>query len=87
MDEEPIIDVTKVSDKGQVVIPKQIRDKFHFTEGSRLIVLATEDAVVLRRVETVLGVTKTTEQAARVRWLGSDAGARVRVKRGQRDKE
>ena len=34
MTSEPIIEVTKVSDKGQVVIPKVFRYRFNNTEGS-----------------------------------------------------
>jgi AbrB family looped-hinge helix DNA binding protein len=67
--DEPIIDVTKVSDKGQVVIPKEIRDKFGFTVGSKLIVVAAEDAVVLQRIETVAGKVKMREILDRVRAL------------------
>ena len=52
------IDVTKVSDKGQVVIPKDIRDRLQFTPGTKLIVVATDDAVVLQKIETVAGKMK-----------------------------
>ncbi|MDG6925930.1 MAG: AbrB/MazE/SpoVT family DNA-binding domain-containing protein [Nitrososphaerota archaeon] len=55
MTEGPIIDVTKVSDKGQVVIPKEVRDRLQMGPGTKLIVVATDDAVVLQRIETVAG--------------------------------
>jgi AbrB family looped-hinge helix DNA binding protein len=55
MTDGPIIDVTKVSDKGQVVIPKEIRDRLKFNPGTKLIVVATDDAVVLQRIEAVAG--------------------------------
>jgi AbrB family looped-hinge helix DNA binding protein len=55
MTEGPIIDVTKVSDKGQVVIPKEVRDRLRMGPGTKLIVVATDDAVVLQRIETVAG--------------------------------
>jgi AbrB family looped-hinge helix DNA binding protein len=58
MPEGPTIDVTKVSDKGQVVIPKEIRDRLQLVPGTKLIVVATEDAVVLQRIETVAGKMK-----------------------------
>jgi AbrB family looped-hinge helix DNA binding protein len=74
--DEPIIEVTKVSDKGQVVIPKEIRTKFNFTEGSRLIVVATGDAVILQRIETVAGSVRTKEMIDRVRWLAERLGFR-----------
>jgi AbrB family looped-hinge helix DNA binding protein len=58
MPEGATIDVTKVSDKGQVVIPKEIRDRLQLVPGTKLIVVATEDAVVLQRIETVAGKMK-----------------------------
>ena len=64
---ETVIEVTRVSDKGQVVIPKEIRDKFNFTEGSKLIVVGVGDSVILKRIETVVGPTQTRELTARVR--------------------
>lgn len=67
MPEDLIIDITKVSDKGQVVIPKEIRDKMGFTVGSRLIVVATGDAVVLQRVETIAGKIRMRDLLDRVK--------------------
>jgi AbrB family looped-hinge helix DNA binding protein len=61
MPEGPIIDVTKVSDKGQVVIPKEVRDKLQFVPGTKLIVVATDDAVILQRIETVAGKMRMRE--------------------------
>jgi AbrB family looped-hinge helix DNA binding protein len=69
MADDPIIDMTRVSDKGQVVIPKEIRDKLKFSEGSKLLVIATEDAVVLQRIETVAGKMKVRDIMERVRSL------------------
>jgi len=69
-----MIDVTKVSDKGQVVIPKEIRDRMGFTEGSRLIVVATEDAVVLQKVETVAGKVRMRDLLDRVKALTDRLG-------------
>ncbi len=71
MTEDPIIDVTRVSDKGQVVIPKEIRDKLGFKEGTKLIVVATEDAVVLQRIETVAGKIRVRELMERIRSITS----------------
>ncbi len=71
MTEDPLIDVTRVSDKGQVVIPKEIRDKLGFKEGTRLIVVATEDAVVLQRIEAVAGKIRVRELMERIRSITS----------------
>ncbi|TLX97859.1 MAG: AbrB/MazE/SpoVT family DNA-binding domain-containing protein [Thaumarchaeota archaeon] len=71
MKEDPVIDVTRVSDKGQVVIPKEIRDKLGFKEGTRLIVVATEDAVVLQRIEAVAGKIRVRELMERIKSITS----------------
>lgn len=71
MADEPIIDMTKVSDKGQVVIPKEVRDRLHFSEGSKLLVIATEDAVILQRIESVAGKMRVKDIMDKVRSITS----------------
>lgn len=66
MADETVIELTRVSDKGQVVIPKEIRDRFNFAEGTKLIVLATDDAVVLQKVEAFVGSAQAKEVVERV---------------------
>jgi len=71
MTEDPLIDITKVTEKGQVVIPKEIRDKMGFKEGTRLIVVASDDAVVLQRVEAVAGKIRMRELLERIKTITS----------------
>ncbi len=71
MAEDPLIDITKVTEKGQVVIPKEIRDKMGFVEGTRLIVVATEDAVVLQKVEAVAGKIRMKDLLDRIKAITS----------------
>jgi AbrB family looped-hinge helix DNA binding protein len=71
MADAPIIDMTKVSDKGQVVIPKEIRDKLKFNEGAKLLVIATEDAVILQRIESVAGKMRVKDIMDRVRSIAN----------------
>ncbi len=40
---------TIISGKGQVVIPKDIRDRLHLSPGDRLDVIERPDGVLLRR--------------------------------------
>ena len=40
---------TKLSAKGQVVIPKDVRDRLGMTEGMVLDVIETDNCVILRR--------------------------------------
>jgi AbrB family looped-hinge helix DNA binding protein len=41
---------TKLSAKGQVVIPKDVRDRLHWTQGEALDVIETADGVLLKRL-------------------------------------
>lgn len=45
------LQVTTLSQKGQVVIPLEVREKLHLEAGSKFIVYPLEDAVVLKRIE------------------------------------
>jgi len=71
MVEDPLIDITKVTEKGQVVIPKEIRDRMGFTEGTRLIVVASGDAVVLQKVEAIAGKIRMKDILDRIKAITS----------------
>ena len=44
------ISTTKMSSKGQVVIPEQIRSQLDLEAGSRFVVVGDEDVVILKRI-------------------------------------
>lgn len=44
------LSVTKTSSKGQVVIPKQIREELGLVKGTLLLTYATGDKVVLKKL-------------------------------------
>jgi len=51
--------VTKVSAKGQIVIPKDLREKMKLKEGDTLLLYSTDSMLVIRKVtkqEAVLSV-------------------------------
>jgi len=50
---DPLVETTKLSDKGQVVIPKDVRERMGLKPGSRFLVIATDDAIILQRLEVV----------------------------------
>lgn len=64
---------TKMSARGQVVIPKDVRDRLGLTEGMVLDVIETGDGVILRRPTTGERIS-ASEAAARMReiidWQG-----------------
>lgn len=60
------MDTTKLSSKGQVVLPKAVRERHGWKEGTELVVENTTDGVLLRarkpfaptRVEDVYGALR-----------------------------
>ncbi|MCL4436098.1 MAG: AbrB/MazE/SpoVT family DNA-binding domain-containing protein [Thaumarchaeota archaeon] len=48
-----LMETTRLSEKGQVVIPKDFREKMGLKPGSRFLVIATEDSIILQRIEVV----------------------------------
>jgi len=46
-----MIDVTKISSKGQVVIPKPIRESLNLREGDKLIAYARGDLIIFKRLK------------------------------------
>lgn len=49
---------TTVSNEGQVILPKAIRDQLHWNAGTRLIVEHTADGVLLRPIAMVFAPTR-----------------------------
>ena len=50
---EQIEDIIKVSPKGQIVIPKEIRKKLGVRGGEKLLVLTRNGDILLRKTEEV----------------------------------
>ncbi len=46
-----VLDMTRLSEKGQVVIPNELRKQMGLREGTRFIVMGLEDTIILRRLE------------------------------------
>ena len=64
---------TKVSDKGQVVIPKEVRDRLRLSAGDRLEVIERSDGILLRKTTDKSGET-FDEVTARIRAMVDYAG-------------
>jgi len=46
-----MVNVTKISSKGQVVIPSDIREKMDLEEGSLLVVSNNDDSIYMKKIE------------------------------------
>ena len=47
------IDTTKLSSKGQIVIPLDVRNKLQLETGNKLFVMASEDAIILQKTNSL----------------------------------
>lgn len=63
---EKIEGVTKVSSKGQIVIPKEIRERLGISPGEKIVVLRRGEEIILRKAEelSLEEISKKVERAA-----------------------
>lgn len=46
-----MVNITKISSKGQIVIPREIREKMNLDEGNLLLVQDSEDSICFKKIE------------------------------------
>jgi antitoxin PrlF len=46
-----MVSITKISSKGQVVIPSEIREKMNLEEGNLLIISDSDDSICMKKIE------------------------------------
>ncbi len=86
------LEMTRVSSKGQVVIPGLIRERLGLTDGSRLLVFGEGDTIILKKIGRASLDTKETLAAVRrkIRQLGitrQDVSGEVKAVRKIRAKQ
>lgn len=67
-----LVETTKLSGKGQVVIPKDFREKMGLKPGNRFLVIATEDAIILQRIEDVRRKMEVDEILSKAKVMTKD---------------
>jgi len=65
-----MVSITKISSKGQVVIPSEIRDKMNLEKGNLLIISDSDDSICMKKIElpkikSWKSVTKPFREAAK----------------------
>ncbi len=55
----------KLGNRGQIVIPKEARDKYGLQEGSRLVVLGDEEGIALIQAEKFESQLKSVLELSR----------------------
>ena len=84
-----IVETTKMSSKGQVVIPENIRKKLGLRTGSQFIVVGDKDVVILKSIsppsmtEFDQLISKAREQAKKVGLKQTDISEFVAQVRGK----
>jgi AbrB family looped-hinge helix DNA binding protein len=71
---------TRISEKGQVVVPKAARDRLGWVPGTELEIVETTDAITLRPRRTG-GRLSVDEAVARLRALYRHAGPPVPIEK------
>lgn len=71
---------TRLSAKGQVVIPKDVRDRLGWHQGSALEVVETGDGILLRRQKDRKGIS-VQEATARLRQIYQHKGPPIPIER------
>ncbi len=46
-----MVNITKISSKGQVVIPSEIRERMNLEEGNLLIISNSDDSICMKKIE------------------------------------
>ena len=62
-----IIEMGKVSSRGQIAIPSDIRNRLGLTEGSKVLFFLEDDALLMRKVneQTFAEITRPLKLAAK----------------------
>jgi AbrB family looped-hinge helix DNA binding protein len=83
------METTRLSSKGQVILPKAVRDLHHWGPGTDFIVEDTAEGVLLRpvkqgrvtRLEDVAGCLKSSGPALTLEQMDAAIDAEVRARR------
>ena len=46
-----MVEVTKISSKGQIVIPLEIREKMDLEEGTPILISENDDSICMKKIE------------------------------------
>ena len=68
------LELTRLSQKGQVVIPTEVRRKMGLKEGTRFLVIGLEDVIVLRRLQLSEEKVRLKKLLAKARYSANTRG-------------
>jgi len=72
------MEIVKVSSKGQVVIPKSLRDKLGIKEGEYLLVFSSGDVIIMKKLEVNIDeIFREGEEVAKFLGVSKEEVARA----------
>jgi AbrB family looped-hinge helix DNA binding protein len=85
---EQIEDVIKVSPKGQIVIPKEIRKKLGVRSGEKLLVLTRDGDILLRKTQeaSIVEIAKKIDEVTKEGQINVDTIVDEAIKWARRSK-
>lgn len=72
------LELTKMSSRGQIVLPQDIRNNMHLQEGTPFAVMGFDDTIILKRVRM-----PTLEDFEKL----AEKGAKIAKERGLKEKD
>jgi len=68
---EDVIEIGKISSRGQIAIPSEIREKMGLEEGTKVLFLLENDTLLIKRInqQTFAQITKPLKEAAKISGL------------------
>jgi AbrB family looped-hinge helix DNA binding protein len=69
METTTAVEVTRVSSKGQIVLPKDVRTKLHLKKGTMFAMQATKNVILLKKIDNpILKADLETLQKVEEAW-------------------
>jgi AbrB family looped-hinge helix DNA binding protein len=85
------VQTTRLSSKGQVILPKSVREARHWPAGTEFVVESTAEGVLLRpvkplspsRLDAVAGCLRSPRPAATIAEMEAAIDAEIAARRGR----
>lgn len=83
------LEMTRVSSKGQIVIPEPIRDRLNLKDGTRLLVFGENDTIILKKIgsetwDLKTALAKVRAKTRELKITRKDIASEVRIVRARR---
>ena len=80
-----IVEIAKISSKGQVTVPAPIRAIFNLKKGSSVIFKVTDKGVLFLPCEITVRKTYTQEEWGKIRRMVAERGKNYKTSKGARE--